>query len=239
MTPTTLLPDDERARLRSLHYHLLEPTFREPIFQELAQLTARIFNLPVSLISLVAEEQVTYFGNEGAPELISQPRVEAVCTLAVQQRKLVLFTDLQQPAQADQLTPQALAAARVRNFLFYAGVPLLLPDHRAIGTLCVLDHQPREFSPGEQAVLARLAHLVAQTLVVRHYCLSEGLGEEHWQTVQALLVEEVGALAALVRYLVSRFGTQIPVAPHILEQVSRRLADLGALLTDYHQAKRA
>lgn len=239
MTPAFLLPPDEQARLRSLHYHVLEPTFHEPIFQELVWLTARIFNLPVSLISLVAEDEVTYIGNQGLPDLISQPRVEAICTLVVQQRKFVLFTNLGQEPQAAALTAQALASAQTRNFQFYAGTPLLLPDQRAIGTLCVLDHQPRSFSEEEQAVLTHVAQLIAQTLVVRHYCLSEGLGEEHWQTVQALLVEEVGALTALVRYLASRFGEQIPVTSVILDPVSRRLADMDALLMDYHLAKRS
>lgn len=238
LTPASLLPTDERERLHSLHYHALAATFREPILQELVRLTARIFTLPISLISLVAEQEVTYIGNEGLPELVSQPRVEAVCALVVQQRKFVLFTDLEAEAQAAHLTPQALEAAQRHQFAFYAGTPLLLPDQRAIGTLCVLDHEPRQFSPDEQTLLTRLAHLVAQTLVVRHYCLVEELGDEHWRTVQALLVEEVGALTALVRYLCTRFGQQVPVAPMLLEQVSRRLSDVERLLTDYREARR-
>lgn len=239
MTPSFLLPAEEKQRLRSLHHFLLEPAFHEPVFEELVRLTARIFNLPISLISLVAEEEVTYMANRGLPGRVSQPRAEALCNLVVQQHKVVIFTDLLQEAQATQLNEPTLAAVQASSLRFYAGTPLLLPDQRAIGTLCVLDHQPRRFSEDEQAVLTCLARVVAQTLVVRHYCLGEGLGEVHWQEVQALLVEETGALTALVRYLSTRFGTQVPVTPVILEQISRRLADMEALLADYHRTKRA
>lgn len=236
MTPDFLLPADEAERLRSLHYHAIRLFLHEAIFEELVQLTAQIFSLPISLIALVEAEEAIYVANTGLPDLTSQPRVEAICSLAIRDNKAVVFTDL---TRARQLTAEALAAAQAKNLQFYAGVPLRMPDQRTIGTLCVIDHRPRLFSAAEQQVLERISHLVAQTIVVRHYCLVEGLGEAHWQAVQALLVEEISALVALVRYLVTRFNVQIPVPADVLEPVMKRLNDLNELLRDYHLGKKS
>lgn len=112
-----------------------------------------------------------------------------------------------------------------------------MPDQRTIGTLCVIDHRPRTFSAAEQAVLERVSDLVAQTIVVRHYCLMEGLGNDHWQAVQGLLVEQVGELVSLVRYLVARLGAQVPVPEEVLNLITRRLDDVHVPLRDYHLSK--
>ena len=237
MTPDFLLPADEAARLRSLHHHAILHELNEAVFNELGQLTAQIFSLPISLIALVDAEEAIYLANQGLADTSRQPRVEAICALAVRENKAVVFADLTS-AQQQQLTAKARAAAQARNLQFYAGVPLRMPDQRTIGTLCVIDHRPRPFTAPEQAVLERISQLVAHTIVVRHYCLLEGLGESHWQAMQALLVEEIGALVALVRYLNTRFTVQIPVPTEVLEPVMRRLADLNRLLLDYHLSKK-
>lgn len=237
MTPDSLLPADEAARLRSLHHHAILSSLHEAVFEELVRLTAQVFSLPISLITLIEAEEARYIANQGLPGQERQPRVEALCALAVREKKAVVFADLTQAQQQARLTAEDSEAARLRNLQFYAGVPLRMPDQRTIGTLCVIDHRPRTFSAAEQQVLTRISDLVALTIVVRHYCLVEGLGEAHWQAVQALLVEEIGALVALVRYLVTRLTVQIPVPEEVLNLVMRRLDDVHTLLRDYHLSK--
>ena len=238
MTPGSLLPADEAARLRSLHHHAILRALNEAVFKELVRLTAQIFSLPISLIALVDAEEAVYLANQGLADTARQPRVEAICSLAVRKNQAVVFTDLTGAEQL-LLTAEARAAAQAKDLQFYAGVPLRMPDQRTIGTLCVIDHRPRPFTLAEQAVLERISQLVAHTIVVRHYCLVEGLGEDHWQVVQALLVEEIDALVALVRYLNTRFAIQIPVPSEVLEPVMGRLAELNRLLLDYHLGKKS
>jgi len=237
MTPDSLLPADEAARLRSLHDHAILSSLHEAVFEEIVRLTAQVFSLPISLITLIDAEEAIYIANQGLGSQERQPRVEALCSLAVREQKAVVFADLTRAQQQAQLTAEALEAARVRNLQFYAGVPLRMPDQRTIGTLCVIDHRPRMFSAAEQQVLERMSDLVAQTILVRHYCLLDGLGEAHWQVVQGLLVEEIEELEALVRFLVARLGVQIPVPGEVLNLVMRRLDDMYTLLHDYHLSK--
>lgn len=237
MTPDSLLPADEAARLRSLHFHAILDSLHEAVFEELVRLTAQVFSLPISLIALVDAEEAVYIANQGLGNQETQPRVEALCAVAVRENKAVVFADLTREQEQERLTAEAVEAARVRDLQFYAGVPLRMPDQRTIGTLCVIDHRPRTFNAAEQQVLEHISDLVAQTIVVRHYCLLEGLGKEHWQAVQDLLVEEIGKLVALVRYLVARLTVQIPVPEEVLNLVTRRLHDVYTLLRNYHLSK--
>lgn len=229
--PLSLLPADELERLRTLQQYDILHSLYEPVFDEFVGLTARIFNLPISLIALVDAEEVEYKANQGLPELLSQPRVEALCAVAISQRKTIVFADL---ADEHSLTAEAEAAAQAKGLRAYVGAPLRMPNQRDIGTLCIIDRRPRTFSADEQQMLEFIANLVATTIAVRHCCLATNkLGEAHWQRVQQHLVEEIHELVALVRYLAARFGTLVPVSQAVLEPVQRRLNDLGLLLQEY------
>ena len=230
-TPISLLPTDELKRLSTLRQYDILHSLYEPVFNEFVGLAARIFNLPISLIALVDADEVEYKANQGLPGLVSQPRVEAVCSIAIKEGKTVVFTDL---AEELSLTAEADLAAKAKDLRAYVGVPLCMPNQRNIGTLCIIDRRPRTFSADEQQTLEFIASLVAMTIAVRHCCLvSDELGEAHWLRLQQQLVEEIHELVALVRYLAARFGAQVPVSQAVLEPVQRRLNDLGLLLKEY------
>ncbi|MVN74970.1 GAF domain-containing protein [Hymenobacter sp. HMF4947] len=233
--PATLLPPDEAERLRSLQHYDILHSLNEAVFDEFVALAARIFSLPISLIALVDEVEVVYKANYGMPDNEAQPREEALCSTAILHNKAVVYQDLSLE-QDPHITAQAAQAARINHIRFYAAAPLRMPDHRNIGSLCIIDRQPRTFSPDEQRILEQLAALVSQTVAVRHLCLSQpDGGKACWVPLRAQLQEEVQALTALVRYMFARHGTKVPVPIDSLAQVGRRLLDLRELL-DQHLA---
>jgi hypothetical protein len=234
-TPAFLLPTDELVRLKTLRHYDMLHSLQEPVFNELVALAARIFHLPIALIALVDADEVAYKASEGLPGLRRQPRVEALCALAVRQHKTVVLADV---ADEQGITAEAATAAGAKNLRFYAGAPLVMPNQCAIGTLCVIDHRPRTFSAEEQQLLEQLAGLVSGTIVLRHDC-RERMGQwgAHWQQVQQHLVDELRELVALVRYLSAHFGIQVPVSAAVLEPVQRRLHDLSAVLQEYEVCK--
>ncbi|QDA60674.1 GAF domain-containing protein [Hymenobacter jejuensis] len=228
--PSFLIPSSEAERLHSIRDHDLIHSLREPVFNEFVALTARIFSLPVSLIALVEETDVYYPANYGMPGHNGQPREEALCASAILHETPVVYTDLTSE-QDPLITVQAAQAARNNKFQFYAAAPLCMPNQHRIGTLCIIDRHPRVFSDGERHLLENLAALVSQTLVVRHACLRQPRsGAARWNDLHTQLQEEVQALTALVRYMFTRHGTQIPVPADILTQVGRRLHDLQEIL---------
>ncbi|RZL15741.1 MAG: GAF domain-containing protein, partial [Hymenobacter sp.] len=151
-TSSLLLPPDEAERLHTLRAYDILHSVQEPLFDELVELAAHIFNVPISLLALVDADEVEYKAVLGLSGLRKQPRGEALCSLAVRQGKTVIITDLSSDKPEHLLAP-AQAAAQAKGVKFYAGAPLRMPNQRCIGTLCLIDQQPRTFSPSEQQVL--------------------------------------------------------------------------------------
>ncbi|GAB3853179.1 hypothetical protein GCM10028822_21680 [Hymenobacter terrigena] len=233
-TPASLLPANETERLQSLRAYDVLPTLAEPLFDEFVALTAQVFSLPISLIALVEADEVYYPANHGMPGNDQQPRVEALCSTAIQQARAVVYHDLVLESSAT-ITPEAARAAEENELRFYAGALLRLPDQRLLGTLCIIDREPRTFSADEQQVLDHIAAVVSQTIAVRHACLAQPpAGAGQWERLRVQLQEELRELTALVRYLFTRHGVQIPVPADLLAQVERRLFDLQRLLNEPH-----
>jgi len=233
ITPASLLPDDESERLRNLRAHDVLPTLIEPIFEEFVALTAQVFSLPISLIAVVEEEEVYYPANHGMPGNDRQPRVEALCSTAIQQARAVVYHDLLLETNA-AIPAAAACAARNNKLRFYAGSLLRLPNQFPLGTLCIIDRQPRTFSAPEQQVLDQLAALVSQAIAVRHSCLQQPQPSmAHWEQLRTQLQEELRELTALLRYLFTRQGVRIPVPEDLLSQVKRRLQDIQFLLQEH------
>ncbi len=216
------LPADEAERLLTLRTYDVQSALDEPVFNEIVALTARIFSLPISLIALVEAEVVHYPANHGMPGHTGQPRDEALCSTAILHQHAVVYRDL--AVETDPLiTAKAARTALQNNLRFYAAAPLRMPGDHNIGTLCIIDHQPRNFSEPEQHTLEQMAALVARAVTVRHTCHVAPAGEQHWQTIRVQLQEELQELTALVRYLYARYGNPTPVPADLLAQVERRL----------------
>jgi GAF domain-containing protein len=60
------------------------------------------------------------------------------------------------------------------RYRFYAGAPLVTPDNRALGTLCVIDTVIRTLSAAERADLQALSRLAMTELELRRSLLREG-----------------------------------------------------------------
>jgi len=230
MFPAITTQSSEEQRLASLQHYGVLSFFREDVFGELVRLTARVFSLPISLFNLVDADYVRTEAHYGVPPATLQPRAEALCSTVVTQNQIVVYHDLAAMPQtaADAVRIQAALATQIR---FYAAAPVRLTSQHSLGALCLLDRQPRNFSPQEQHVLQTLADTVSQAIVVRHHCrTTPELGDTHWQRLHAQLHDEVQALEALVRYLLLRYGTLVPVHEEVLHLVRRRLADMRTLL---------
>ena len=231
-TPQSLLPPNEAKRLETLRAYGVQPALQEELFTKVVELAATLFNVPISLIALVEADDVAYKAAYGLPSLQSQPRVEAICSTAVKQQQTVVFTEL---AHTHLLAPEAASAALAKGLHFYAGTPLCMPNRQCIGTLCIVDRQPRTFSAPEQHLLEQLARLVERFVAVRQYCLADPIkSESYWGVVHAELTQEVQALLTQVQCLVGYAGTHIPVSADVLESADQRLNDLRWRLDDYH-----
>jgi hypothetical protein len=158
-----LIPANDTQRLAALQaYHLLG-TGPDAVFDELVRLVAQLFDVPIALISLVAEDTVEFQGNFGLADVRVVDRPDSVCSVAVLHEATTVFEDLH--ANPCQLTNQE--AAQRLNLGFYAGHPLRTPTGYNIGALCIIDHEPRVVLEPERAQLGLLADIVIHLFDLR------------------------------------------------------------------------
>jgi hypothetical protein len=170
MPHSTLLPLAESLRLQALRPYQLFNTMQDETFTELVRLAAKLFNVPIGIIALVEQDHVRFGLNYGLdPELDRVNRWETLCSVAMLNEATSVFSDLHaQPC--DLINPELVQRL---NLGFYAGSALRTKEGYPIGVLCVIDHQPRSFSPEEATLLERLATVVMSLLDLRLHLLQQ------------------------------------------------------------------
>ena len=169
------LPDDERQRLAVLKdYHLLD-TPPEEDFNEFTKLASAIFGTPISLLSLLDEHRLWFKATTGLP-VTEIPRELAFCAYAIIEKYPFIIQDTASDARFSD-HPLVVGEPKVR---FYAGAPLVTASGHALGTLCVIDRQPRKLTPEQIEILEMLARravaqMEARRLAVKHRLLAEDL----------------------------------------------------------------
>lgn len=163
MLPTSLIPANDQERLVALAPYLVLGTSPDVVFDEVVRLTAKLFDVPIALVSLVDEASVWFKANFGLSGATRVARNESVCSVAILQDQTTVYRDL--VAEPCQLTDPGVAEAL--NMQFYAGHPLRDATGHNLGALCIIDRQPRELGAAEQQRLQALAAIVMQLLELR------------------------------------------------------------------------
>jgi PAS domain S-box-containing protein len=155
--------NDESTRLAALARYAVLDTKPEPTFDDLVRLAALVCDAPIAQVNLVDATRLWTKASTGVPRG-SAPREDTLCAIAINRCEPLVIEDL---AADERLVNYAreYGGGRLR---FYAGVPLVTPDGHAIGTLCVLDHRPRQLSATQREGLLALARQTMSQLQLRH-----------------------------------------------------------------------
>ncbi|TJZ72091.1 GAF domain-containing protein [Chitiniphilus eburneus] len=153
------MPQNEAERIQVLHSLLMLDTPAETRFDNLTRVAATFFRVPIALVTLVDSRRQWFKSACGVP-MGETPREVSFCGHAILQDDVMVVED----ALDDQRffdNPYVTGAPGVR---FYAGAPLKVGTGAAVGTLCLIDCQPRRLQSFELEMLADLAKLVAVEL---------------------------------------------------------------------------
>jgi GAF domain-containing protein len=137
----------------------------DPAFDRHARLAAQVLNAPVALVSLVDADRQFFKSCLGLPEpWASQrgtPLSHSFCQHAVASREPLIVDD----AREHEVLRDNLAI-RDMGVVAYAGIPLIDPEGHALGTLCVIDSQPRHWTTNQVQLLRDLAASVVTEITL-------------------------------------------------------------------------
>ena len=158
----SILPPDEVDRMAAVNRYQILDTPPDGAFDRITALAARLFAVPIAIVSVVDHDRIWFKSHHGV-ELSQMNRDPGLCASAILQNEPWIIQD----ATAD---PRAMSNPLVADGFglhFYAGVPLRTRDGYNLGTICILDRQPRTFSPQDIKTLEDLAAIVMNDLELR------------------------------------------------------------------------
>ncbi|WP_237725102.1 putative bifunctional diguanylate cyclase/phosphodiesterase [Deinococcus alpinitundrae] len=156
------LAHEEELRLAALRRYGILDTPPEAQFDHLVELAVRVFDMPMSQITLVDEDRQWFKANYGLATS-EGPRSESFCSVTIVQDGVMVVPDATQHEQF-RTYPNVLGEPHIRS---YAGAPLITPDGYKLGTFCLIGTEPREFSEKDQDLLASFAQMAMAELKLR------------------------------------------------------------------------
>jgi PAS domain S-box-containing protein len=154
--------DREKQRLAELARYDMMDTPREPSFDELAELAAKLCEVPIAVVNLIGDGR-QFFKAEVGLGVRETPLETSFCAKAILEDEFLLVPDATQDPRFD-CNPLVVGEPHIR---FYAGALLKTEHGHPIGTLCVLDYRPRELTKLQQETLRVLARQVMAQLELR------------------------------------------------------------------------
>jgi GAF domain-containing protein len=151
------VPANEDVRLAALNDLNVLDTPAEERFDRYTKRLAKVFNVPIALVSLVDDHRQFWKSSEGLGaadrKAREAPRETSICGHVVAENEVLVINDV--------LKDKRFANnpwLKERGIRFYAGAPLRTPDDGvAIGSVCVIDVEPRPVSDRDIAFLQFIA----------------------------------------------------------------------------------
>jgi hypothetical protein len=159
----------ETSRLAALERYAVLDTDPEAIFDQYAAMTAQLLEAPISIVDMIDQNRHWFKATHGT-NTRSNSRANSFCTYTVQSNQVFTVEDTTKDLRF-ATNPDVTSGAQLRA---YAGAPLVTPEGLSIGTLCIFDTTPREFSNDERDTLTRLAGMVMRELENRLERLNAG-----------------------------------------------------------------
>ncbi len=152
----------EAARLDALRRYEILDTPHDSTLDKFTSLAARVFNMPIAIISLVDSDRIWFKSHYGLdiPEIGREP---GLCASAILGDGVYVVEE----ARTD---PRAFTNALVAGdfgLQFYAAAPLRTSEGHNLGTLCVIDKKQRYLNNDQKIILRDMADIVMEEIEIR------------------------------------------------------------------------
>jgi len=163
-------PDNESERVNTLHALGILDTQQEERFDNITRLAQNFFNVAIAVVSLVDTNRQWFKSCLGLSASETSRDVSFCGHAILDDGAFVINDALEDDRFRDN--PLVVEAPKIR---FYAGYPIKAPNGHKLGTLCIIDQSPREFSQQDITLLADLASLVEREIAITDLALLDDL----------------------------------------------------------------
>lgn len=163
-----VFPEHELRRIEKLKSYELMGLGKDPELDVFAQAACLITDCPAALIGMMEQETQRIQSCVGIA-LETVDRNNTLCQYTIMRKEVVIIEDT-----FEDVRSSSNPLIREGNIRFYAGVPLLDDDGDALGTICVIDFQPKQLSEKQVNSLAELGKAVTKILLGKHRKIQAG-----------------------------------------------------------------
>src|SRR5215210_8838919 len=158
-----LIPENEQARLEAVRRYGILDTPPDGAFDRITRIAAAILDVPISILSIVDHDRIWFKSTQGFDGVEQIGRDPGLCASAILSDTTWVVND----AKVDPRTLANPLVAGGFGLQFYAGSALRTHDGYKLGTLCVIDRNPRELTDEQARMLDDLAAVVVDELELR------------------------------------------------------------------------
>lgn len=160
------IPHNEVERLQALKELNLLDNAVSYLFDDAVELAAQICGCPIAVVTLVDLDR-QWFACKTGLDVDETSREVSFCGHTILTHELMIVPD----ARVDSRFRDNPIVTGEPYVIFYAGAPLVTPEGHALGSLCVIDHEPRYLSERQVRSLERLAKFVTNQMELRRATL--------------------------------------------------------------------
>ena len=154
-------------RMKSFAALRMPPGSPIPSMSHIAKVALDHLRVPFAVVTLFEEERPFVVGRSGGGGA-AVDGTEGLSLHVIDSDDVVVFEDLETSERYRPLAPTVDG----RPVRFFAAAPMALPNGTRIGTICILDHQPRALNIGQRIVLRQLATVATDALMTLAGCRS-------------------------------------------------------------------
>ncbi len=158
----TLEISEEKNRIKELGKFQILDTPPDGSFDRLTSLAAKLFNVPIAIVSLVDENRIWFKSHHGL-EIDQIDREPGLCASAICSKELYLVEN----AIEDVRTLANPLVAGEFGLRFYAAAPLITKDGYCLGTFCIIDKKQRFLNDAQKQILQDLSQIVIDDMELR------------------------------------------------------------------------
>ncbi len=157
------IPENEADRLKELESFSILDTLEEADFDNLTAIASQICGTPIALVSLLDENRQWFKSHHGL-DVSETPKKYSFCGHAINSPNEIFVINDSRKDERFHDNPLVVSDPKV---IFYAGIPLVTESGLPLGTLCVIDNQPRELKSEQIKSLKALSQQVVNLLYLR------------------------------------------------------------------------